>query len=80
MGARQSVEQAAVDVVTDAEVDHANLARVGLFALGDELGFVGFADSRQAVGQKQHVAGPSAFWNCARPVLSALPMFVPPPA
>ena len=58
--AGQPVEQAAVDVVADAEGEHAGADLVGLLRRWSTMAdFVRFADGRQAVGEEQDVVGPA---------------------
>ena len=79
--ARQAVEQAAVHVVADAEVDHPRAELVVLLGVGDDLGFVRLAGRRQAVGQEQDVSSAAmSSLIMPRAVVSAPSMFVLPPA
>ena len=71
--AGQLVEQPAVDVVADAEGEHAGPHVVAFFAVLDDRGFARFAGGRQAVGEEQDVGGPLAVGEHAeRPLEGAV--------
>ena len=58
--AGQLVEQPAVDVVADAEGEHAGPHVVAFLAVLDDGRFARFAGGGQAVGEEEHVGRPAA--------------------